>query len=143
MKNNDDSTIPSESIVYAFARCEALIDTIAENINESKQELREWVGILLLSEGTGIINNLSSLRSKTSNVHKTVRKMEMDERSYSKTSRSKDKRIIKGIKRKGVKKGFSYNGKHWTQQSKNRKKLLAVSKARHAAYNARVNGEAK
>jgi predicted ATP-dependent Lon-type protease len=78
MKNDTvNSSIAKEAITYAFAHCEAKLSEIARNLEQSEQELREWVGILLLTKGTGTFDSLSSLRGHSTKVHKTVRKMEM------------------------------------------------------------------
>lgn len=126
MKNdNAESNIPSENITYAFAHLEAKLAEIARNLNQPEQELREWMGILFLSSGTGIINNLSSLSENNSRLYKTKRKMEMDGVTHRKPQRSYTPRKVGHTK-----KGFKYNGTHWTQQPKNKKRLQALARAK-------------
>lgn len=128
MKNDTHSNTTNESIAYALGVIETRLAEIARDFNQSEQEFREWVGILLLSERKGTFNSLSSLRGKTSKMDKNLGKMAMDEQSHRKTRGADTSRKVKAPFRKG----YKYNGTHWTQQPRNMKRVKELAKARQA-----------
>jgi len=135
-----ESSIPKEVITYAAGAIEAKLAEIARNTVQPEQELREWVAIFLLSSWTGISNYMPSLRRKTTKMGRPTREMAMANNSHSKSSSlspdSQDQiekrweRAGKKVKLTSGKKGFKYNGTHWMQQPKNRKRVIALAKKR-------------
>lgn len=128
MKNDTNSNTSQETIGYALGFCEAKISEIARDSNEPEQELRQWVGILLLTQRTGIINRMSPLSGKASKLHKALGKMEMDEQPYRKTRRTHPSSKVNNP----IKKGYSYKGKHWTQRPENAARVAKLAKERGA-----------
>lgn len=133
MKNDTDSTTKDTSITYALGCIETRLSQIARDLNESEQELREWVGILLLSSGQGNFNQLSNMRRETPKMGKPVEQMAVELNTHRKTYRKKDT----SSKVNSSKKGFSYNGKHWMQLPENKERVRKMMKARHAARRAK------
>lgn len=123
MNDKSSDSLPNATITYCLAHCEAKITEIARDSNESESELREWVGILLLTKGTGTLNNLSTLRGSSTEVHKTVRKVALARNSHQHQTPNKSKTGLKGRKFKP--------GTHWTQKPENKAKLLKITRARH------------
>lgn len=132
MKNDPYSNIPKEAVSFALGVIETKLAEIARDFNQPEQEFREWVGILLLSQRQGISNSLSSLSRKTSRLYQAMGEMEVDEQSHRKTRGTHPSRKVAN------KKGFSYNGTHWTQQPKNKARVAKLAKARVAKLMAKV-----
>ena len=131
MKNdNAEPSIPKEVITYVAAHCEAKISEAARNTNQPEQELREWVAIFLFSSWTGLSNYMPSLRRKATKVYSTARKMAMVNNSHLKSPQSASHKQNSVTSNK---KGFSYKGKHWTQQPKNRARLREQVRKMHLA----------
>lgn len=123
-----ESSIPKEVITYAAGSVESRIAEIARNSNQPEQELREWVAIFLLSSWTGISDYMPTLRGKTTKMGRPIRKMEMANNSHPKSQTQPSDSPRKVSKAKGR----SYNGTHWMQQPKNKKRVMEMAKARAA-----------
>lgn len=124
MKNDNNSSISNENITYALAHCEAKLAEIARNLNQSESELREWVGILLLSSGTRTFNNLSALRGKTPKIYKTVRSVEMARNTHQHKPQKRGKKSPSGKKVK----------LHWMQRPENKARVKKMMKTKRQAY---------
>lgn len=130
MKHDTEPSIPKEVITYAAGSIEARLAEIARNTNQPESELREWVAIFLLSSWTGIIDYMPTLRGKATKTNSAARKMEMANNSHFKSQKKPSNSQNKMTTNK---KGFKYNGTHWTQQPKNKARLKKQAKARYAA----------
>ena len=135
MKNDTtEPSIPKEVITYAAGAIEVRLAEIARNTNQPEQELREWVAIFLLSSWTGISNYLPTLRGKTSKIYPSTRKMAMANNSHSKPSKKPSDSSHPVTDKRHARKGFKYNGTHWTQQPKNKARVAKLAKVRYAKF---------
>lgn len=108
------SSIPSETLVYAFAHVESWIESYAKATGHSFAELADGVATLLYAQTGGEVrrtqNRVPALSGNRPTRGKAVGKVAVAVSSHRKSPGKAAGRKLKSI--------------HWTQRPENRKKML-------------------
>lgn len=109
----------NEIALYVFARCEQFVEDYARSAQISAHELAGRVGELFYAQTRGSVlgaeDSMSTLPGSSS-------------RNGAAASALAVASGARGRTQKGIKPGYSYGGTHWTQQPKNRAKLLRTAR---------------
>lgn len=115
----------SEVTIYAFSHCETWIEDYAKSHNLPAHELTQRVATLLLAQTSG--KELGAIYSMPPKPRPQASQRSNALAEVAVVSRPRSK--VQGVRKfTGVR---DYKGKHWTQNPKNRAKLLGIIKARH------------
>jgi len=120
--NARKSTIPTEIVIYAFARTQQWLADFAESHALASHELTERVSALLLSAGEGFKSNLPALRNARSTPYKGVGKVALASSSHrqspGKSAQRPVKRVISAAGRRAMQKAQRARWKRFHEQRK-------------------------
>lgn len=150
--------IENDAAIYLFARCEQLIENYARSSGLSARVLTERVAELISAQAFGEVlgaqNPVPALRGNRTPGNQSVEQVEVVggthrraqvKRTYTLSAKglaarraaAAHARDSRWPKKKISMKGYSYQGKHWTQQPENKARLRAQMKRTFAAVAAK------
>jgi hypothetical protein len=117
--NANDRAKLDQIAIYLFGKTEQLIEDHARSSQVSTTELAERMANLLLAQTNGSVlrshDQVSRVRTNGARQRTGAEPMEVARRT---------RRGASALKRTNpTLKGYSYNGTHWTQQLRNKKRL--------------------
>lgn len=152
--------VENDAAIYLFARCEQLIENYARSSGLSARVLTERVAELISAQTFGEVlgaqNPVPPLRRNRTSGNQPVEQMALaggsHRRAQVKRAYTLSPKALAARRRNAAiaraaglpetkapfRKGFSYEGKHWTQQPKNKARLRAQMKRLREEYLTKV-----